>query len=293
MIRVELASPNDFDAWRSRARDVLGQGWAPEEVHWHTPDAQPSLFGTPLADVSPGGPTKSISVPRSFMEVGRRVVCHRDPERFARLYRLLWRLQTDRSLLSRLSDDDVLWLRDRDKAIRRDVHKMHAFVRFRKLGERDGREMFAAWFEPSHRITELTAPFFMRRFYGMDWAILTPDARAVWQDGTLSFGPGARKDEVPDVDVIEDQWKTYFSAIFNPARLKIAAMTAEMPKKYWRNLPEAACILPLIRDVEKRMEEMRERAITDANPRAAKWKGSDGEAVSAVSVVSRRSPPDQ
>ena len=37
------------------------------------------------------------------------------------------------------------------KAVRRDIHKMHAFVRFRRLEAEDG-ERFVAWFEPEHHI---------------------------------------------------------------------------------------------------------------------------------------------
>ena len=37
-------------------------------------------------------------------------------------------------------------------------------------------------------------------------------------------------------------WKTYYASIFNPARVKVKAMTKEMPKKYWRNMPETALI---------------------------------------------------
>jgi DNA polymerase len=272
MIAIRLASSNDFEAWRARARQVFHLGLPPEDLEWCCPETAPSLFGTARADGGRAVFGRSLSVPRTFMDAGRRVICHLDPERFSRLYRLLWRLQDDRSLLSRMTDDDVRWLQDRDKAIRRDVHKMHAFVRFRKLGECAGREGFTSWFEPSHRVTELTAPFFVRRFHGMDWAILTPHARAVWHQEKLSFGPGARRDEVPVEDAIEDQWKTYFSAIFNPARLKIAAMTAEMPKKYWRNLPEAECIPTLIREAKRRREIMQRDAVTGINPRAAIWK---------------------
>src|SRR3546814_1716293 len=96
----------------------------------------------------------------------RSVMCHRDAEVPARLYRIIWRAARDRHLLARTTDPEVDWLRRADKAIRRDVHKMHAFVRFRRLGEEAGRESFAAWFEPSHRILRLTAPFFQRRFTG-------------------------------------------------------------------------------------------------------------------------------
>ena len=38
---------------------------------------------------------------------------------------------------------------------------------------------------------------------------------------------------------------TYYENIFNPARLKLAMMQREMPRRYWRNLPEAQLISPL------------------------------------------------
>ena len=44
-----------------------------------------------------------------------------------------------------------------EKAVRRDIHKMRAFVRFRKIGEGDD-ERYVAWFEPEHFIVERNAP---------------------------------------------------------------------------------------------------------------------------------------
>jgi DNA polymerase len=41
-----------------------------------------------------------------------------------------------------------------------------------------------------------------------------------------------------------------FPSIFNPARLKVKAMAKEMPKKYWRNLPEARMITEMSDDIE-------------------------------------------
>ena len=46
-------------------------------------------------------------------------------------------------------------------------------------------------------------------------------------------------------DAQEELWLTYFRNIFNPARVKPDRMLAEMPKKYWKNLPEAVLIQPL------------------------------------------------
>ncbi len=260
--------PGDFAEWRSAARSLLANGVAPDEVSWRGSEEGASLFGDAVA-ATPAG---QLSLPRELVEIAERVICHRDAEVPARLYRIMWRALHDRNLLARTTDAEVDWLRKADKAIRRDVHKMHAFVRFRRLGEAAGRESFAAWFEPSHRILRLTAPFFQRRFYGMDWAIVTPDARAIWQDERLSYGDGGTKDEVPESDVVEDQWRTYYGAIFNPARVKIDAMRAEMPKKYWKNLPEAQDIAPLLAGAEARVERMREAAVSMANPLTDKWR---------------------
>ncbi len=268
MKEIVLRAPGNFAEWRSAARGLLAGGIAPEDVSWRGSAEGASLFGEDMM-AAPGG---VVSLPRELLEIAERVICHRDPEVPARLYRIVWRAARDRNLLARTTDADIDWLRKADKAIRRDVHKMHAFVRFRRLGEAEGRESFAAWFEPAHRILRLTAPFFQRRFTGMDWAIVTPDARAIWQNETLTYGPGGTKDEVPDSDVIEDQWRTYYGAIFNPARVKIDAMRAEMPKKYWKNLPEAQDIAPLLAGAEARVERMREAAVSLANPLTDKWR---------------------
>ena len=263
-----LERPGDFAEWRGVARALLANGVAPEDVSWRGAEEGASLFD----DEAPVASAGAVTLPRELLAMADRVICHRGAEVPARLYRLVWRAARERQLLARTTDGDVDWLRKSDKAIRRDIHKMHAFVRFRRLGEGEGRERFAAWFEPDHRILRLTAPFFQRRFYGMDWAIVTPDARAIWEDEQLSYGPGGTRGEVPESDVVENQWRTYYGAIFNPARVKIEAMRAEMPKKYWHNLPEAQDIAPLLAGAGARVERMREAAVSAANPRTEKWR---------------------
>ena len=269
MREVILHQPGEFAEWRDAARGLLAAQVPPEDVVWRQAGDSASLF----ADTAPLEPKRTVTLPRALVTTLDRVICHRDPAVPTRLYKIVWRALTDRRLLERRTDDDVDWLAKADKSIRRDLHKMHAFVRFRRLGEdADGRESFAAWFEPEHRILRLGAPFFRKRFYGMDWAILTPDARAVWQAETLTFGPGGTRDEVPDADVVEEQWRMYYGSIFNPARVKINAMRAEMPKKYWHNLPEAQDIAPLLAGAGARVERMRETAVQLANPRSDKWR---------------------
>ncbi|MGI4875973.1 MAG: UdgX family uracil-DNA binding protein, partial [Janthinobacterium lividum] len=142
-----------------------------------------------------------------------------------------------------------------DKDVRRDVHKMRAFVRFREVEDPDG-ERFAAWFEPGQHIVRLNAGFFARRFTTMRWSILTPDECVHWDGEMLAFTPGATRTDAPGGDPLEETWRTYFSSIFNPARLKVKAMTSEMPKKYWRNLPEASLVPGLIAGAEERTRMM-------------------------------------
>jgi DNA polymerase len=184
--RVEPAW--DLDAWREQARAALAAGVEPARMSWG--DAQGAdLFAAPPpeAPASTGGTGPLPAVPRSFLELAENVLAHRDPQRHALLYRLLWRItHGERGLLSDPLDPDVARARALEKTIRRDIHKMHAFVRFRAVPGRS--DDFVAWFEPEHRILDLAVPFFVRRFAGMRWAILTPYRSAVWDGEQLALG---------------------------------------------------------------------------------------------------------
>ena len=152
------------------------------------------------------------------------------------LYAALLRLRETPRFLEIASDPLVRRLEDMERAVRRDRHKMTAFVRFREIEAPDGAR-FVAWFEPEHYIEELTAPFFVDRFASMRFAILTPRTSILW-DGSFRFGPGALREDAPPLDDFAGAWDVYYRSIFNPARLMKRAMLKEMPKKYWANLPE-------------------------------------------------------
>ena len=253
---IALEQQADFDGWRNAARTLLAQNVAPDEIFWRVGQAS-DLFGA--GEASAPGETvpaaSSFRVPRDFIDLAEFVVCHADEARFALLYRLLWRLRDDRDLLARTTDDDVYRARAMAKTIRRERHKMEAFVRFREIADDEGT-LYVAWFEPEHHVVELTAPFFARRFASMRWSILTPLVSAHWNMKELRFGPAATKHDAPEGDMFEDHWRTYYASIFNPARLKIGAMKSEMPVRYWKNLPESSIIAPLIRDAARREAEM-------------------------------------
>ncbi len=263
---VDLPRIGTAEAWRSAARGLLASRIQPEEVLWSFDGAGSDLFATSAA--APATPTVA-TVPKSFLDLANRVVWHSDPERFARLYAFLWRLLQEPKLMSARGDGDLERLRLMEKNVNRCAHKMKAFVRFRDLRADAPRRQFAAWFEPTHHTVEPTAPFFTRRFADMDWAIVTPDVTARFTNGTLSFESGQAKPDMPE-DAAEELWGTYFRNIFNPARVKIGAMTSEMPRKYWKNMPEARHIPDLIRTAEARARQMQDNAPTLPPLRAVK-----------------------
>jgi probable DNA metabolism protein len=258
MQRVTIPTIGAGEAWRDAARQLLAAGTPPTEILWGGPAAAPDLFATNSAPRTGGAAT----VPRSFIALAKSVVWHSDPERFARLYAFLWRLRGTPHLMTDRGDADLSRLRQMEKNVHRCQHKMKAFVRFRDIGAPGAnRRSFAAWFEPTHHTVEPTADFFVRRFGDMDWRILTPDISAIFEGGVLSFQQGQPKPDLP-ADASEQLWITYFRNIFNPARLKIGAMQSEMPKKYWKNLPEAASIPDLIANATVRARQMAEAAPT-------------------------------
>jgi len=257
-MRTVVIEP-EYEAWRTAARQLLTQGVAPDDVLWTDDPQEASLFTGDDVKVEPPAAT-AIKVPPAFLDMARSAAAHSDAKRWALLYRVLWRLTLggERHLLSIATDRDVRQMQDWCKAVGRDIHKMHAFVRFRlvSVNPNTGREQFVAWFEPDHRIVRLAVPFFEKRFAGMDWSILTPYECAHWDGHTLHFTAGVPRSSAPDADALDDLWRTYYRNIFNPARVKVSAMQSEMPKKYWKNLPEASLIAELIADSAGRVQGM-------------------------------------
>ena len=324
----------EFAAWREAAREALREGYAPEEI-----DLQDAAVASVLAlsfelEAGPTGkPSLQPHTSKSFLEQASLVAVHRNPGRWNLLYRVLYRLQSERDLLKIELDADVAEMNRLAAQVRRDLHKMHAFVRFRKVmrpgevllaehrpevidevlvpagafatqtekeehhlvlatqtpfgvakseiercepDDEDGAaqgdecEHFIAWYQPDHRILPLAAPFFAERFSIMRWSILTPDASVSWDPGTkqLLWSAGVPRESAPDEDELETLWRSYYSSIYNPARLNPQAMRSEMPVRYWKNLPEMTLLPTLITQSKTRVETMvtRQQEKTSAAP---------------------------
>ena len=299
LLQVEADS---FEAWRNAARRLLACGAAPATIQWIDRRSQAGKLQRTLSFTDQNVSDSSVAangqvghekqsragqgsvlpsspvhrVPQAFLDLAKSVAQHRSTERWSLLYRMLWRITGgERHLLEIASDSDVYRARQMEKAIRRDAHKMKAFVRFRKTGNGDS-ERFVAWHQPDHYVVPIVAPFFARRFDVMKWAILTPDESVWWDGEQLEFGPGCSRavagnrsgvsesagadSPLPSDDEMEALWKTYYASIFNPARVKLKAMRAEMPKKHWKTMPETELIEGLIRQAPRRVDEMVEKS---------------------------------
>ena len=286
---MAVATVHDGDA--QAAEDTAG-------AEPDSPEADTLSASRPIGTITPAlstptaaRPVRGVSVPPTFITLCATVVLHADPNRFGLLYRLLWRMAHEPGLRHDPLDPDRLQAEQMAKAVRRDIHKMRAFVRFRTVADGgpasadvpllstgtlpldgigdpaaphgDGLEhLHVAWFEPLNHIVEANAPFFKRRFTQMRWAILTPQRCVAWDGKRLTFGPGARKEDAPPADAGEGLWLTYYAHIFNPARLKLKMMQKEMPRRYWPNLPEAKLIGELSAQAMARSGGMIDQAAT-------------------------------
>lgn len=267
MLSVTLDTADDFEGWRGAVRRLVTAAVDPAKVAWHVAGEGRDLFADPANLPAELG---ALAVPRAFLPLARTALLHRDPERFALLHRLLVDLAGRRRRLDDKADPLVARVEGMAKAVRRDIHKMRAFVRFRKVEEGD---RYVAFFEPDHHIVRTNAAFFVDRFASMRWSILTPALSIHWDGNALTEGPGAVRGDAPDGDPLEDAWKRYYASIFNPARLKTGAMLKEMPKKYWHNMPETALVGELVASAQARSA-----AMIAAAPRPARIERLDASA---------------
>lgn len=252
---TRVASAHDFASFRSAARSLIAERVRPSEVAWLDPAlAQASLFGA--AERASGG-TPSFRVSRRYVELAELAALYRGEDRFALLYRVLYRLTDEApSLLDDELDPDVHELLRRVKSVRHDEHRMHAFVRFRET-TLDGQACFIAWYRPEHLILRLTAPFFQRRFAAQCWSILTPDESAHWDGEALAYAPGAPRSEAPKSDELEEMFRTYYRATFNPARMNLRLFRHHVPQGFQREMPELTVLDELTSEATRKVEQGR------------------------------------
>ena len=250
-----------FAEWREAARELLSYDVSPERITWSSPLVGGDLFsGAPPAaapghdaSMAPAGaalperpPRAAPHIPRSFMDMLQSAACCRMPDRWAFLYRVIWRWQLGEHDVQSPADEDGARLNSMVKAVRREEHDMHAYIRFRERPAEAGPPRFVAWYEPRHDVLPQVAEHFVSRMGKVSWMIATPEASVLWDGHTLhNTGPLVKNsDDLEDTG--EALWLTYYRSVFNPARLNAGIMRQHIASDRWKHLPEAKIVPHMI-----------------------------------------------
>jgi DNA polymerase len=238
-----------FDEWRAATRELIARGVPPESIEWAASEQAGDLFSSasPAVDASPSAAvvTAALRLPRELVEMLASAACFSIADRWAFLYKVVWRWQQGERDVISPADPDGARLYGMVKAVRREEHDMHAYVRFRERKEEDGAPRFVAWFEPTHEVLPQVALHFARRMGATTWMIATPAFSVAWDGERLHDLPPMRS--AADIeDAGEALWLTYYRSIFNPARLNADLLRSHIPSRFWKNLPEGAIVPSMI-----------------------------------------------
>lgn len=219
-VEVKLSGPTDLAGFRSESRQLLAQQVPPQSVCW-LPLAPAAGYSDPQSPQAsrPRNVARAATaiVPASFARLCEFVVLHRDPERFALLYRLLWRLVHEPGLRNDPLDPDMLQAQHMAHAVRRDIHKMKANLRLQAVRDADGLPLQVGRHEPAHHVVEATAPWLAKRIAAPRWAIFTPERSVRWEQERLLFGPGVPHAALPEHEAADADWLACYARVFAAA----------------------------------------------------------------------------
>lgn len=239
-----------FAGWREVARALLQQGVPPHQVNWLGDGDQGGLFDRAPDAINTQPQAPAPRIPRQLLELLQSAARFRVEDRWSLLYRILWRVaQGDRAAMLP-GDIDGSQLHKRLKAVRREAHHLHAFLRFHPRPENAQGPQLVAWHEPAHDILPSASEHFAERLGRSTWLIATPDDGVYWDGQRLHYqrpcpNEWQRLAQTPEGGG-EALWLAYYGSTFNPARLNRSVLETSMPVHFWKNLPEGPLIPQLM-----------------------------------------------
>jgi len=252
-----------FDTWRQQARWLLSHQIDPDQVSWSVKE-DADLFASDDHFPPHNGPFQA-RVPLELLELLQNAAQYCGDQRWSLLYEVLWRVtHGDRTAM--LAGDKLgSEVHRRLKQVSREAHHLRAFLRFIALPPCNvGKDLevkaalletqklpeYVAWHEPAHDILHSASQHFVGRMGKHRWMIATPKD-GVFYDGERLIHkrqcPAAWQSLARNADDPHGElWLTYYSHIFNPARLNPKVMQGHLPTRFWKNLPEGPLIPALI-----------------------------------------------
>src|SRR5690606_24477238 len=107
MYRVIVPARNELAPWRDCVRPLLAARISPEDIIWLQAGDADAFLGEAF---TPPRILAGVRVSRRFMECAEIALCHADRRRFDLLYRIAFRLQSERKLLTIETDPDIVLL---------------------------------------------------------------------------------------------------------------------------------------------------------------------------------------
>ena len=180
MATVALRGETDWDGWRSATRALVLADVPPEAVRF--------VIDPAAAAPSPPG-AGGFAVPRALVALAAQAIQARDPERFALLYRLVWRAHAGMPVLDDPDAPDLRQARALALAVRAEAHRMRALVRY--LPAADGSR-FLGWYAPAQFVLEANALVLARWFPGLRGLDPDPGRQRALGRGGAAVRPGGR-----------------------------------------------------------------------------------------------------
>ena len=153
-----------------------------------------------------------------------------------RYLRLGW--EVGRAVDARHADERVGRVHKASRAVGRECHFQHCYLRFRRLAS----GVFYAPMEPEFDVLCLVAPHFVRRMNSEQLFIhdLRREKAFLYREGEMAvveappFEPGLAEEET----LYQEMWRDYFRIIAVPGRRNPRLQAGNMPVRYWRYLIE-------------------------------------------------------
>ena len=260
---ISLDCNDMFDVWRRQARWLLSHQINPDQVSW-TVREDADLFASDDHYPEEVGPYQA-RVPLALLELLENAAQYHGEQRWSLLYEVLWRVSHGDRTAMLAGDKLGSELHRRLKRVSREAHHLHAFLRFIALPPSDNAKDLAvkaalldtqklpeyvAWHEPAHDILRTASEHFIGRLGRHRWMIATPQDGVFYDGEQLIYKrqcPAAWQALARNADDPHGElWLTYYSHIFNPARLNPKVMQGHFPARFWKNLPEGPLIPALI-----------------------------------------------
>lgn len=146
-------------------------------------------------------------------------------------------------------DDTVLKIQQIDKMIGREVHRMHAFVRFQQTKD----DIYYSVIEPDFNVLPLIIDHFekrypaqnwliydSKRFYGMFYDQQKANTEAITFDANHHNNLRQLSSHILEEKEVAYQqaWKVYFKSTNIPERRNMKLHLQHVPRRYWKYLVE-------------------------------------------------------